>query len=296
MSVNALLKNVILTPFNLLYAVSPRLNAKLLYRLKTGKRLDLDHPKTYNEKLQWIKLYDRNPLMPRCVDKYTVRQYVAEKGLEGLLNELLWSGYDPAEIPFDRLPKAFVIKVTTGSSFNIICRDRDALDREQTVRRLRRWLKARYIPCYGEWFYGKVRPRVIVEALLTNGPGTDALDDYKVYCFNGVPRYISVDSGRFEGKHYKNIYDADWRLQRGCEMAYPAGGADVPRPPCLDALLDAARTLSADFLHARVDFYVVDGRPVFGEITFLNSAGFGRVAPESFARAMGDCLRLPIEE
>ena len=295
MSFNALIKNVVLLPFNLLYRVNPELNARLLFRLKTGQKLHLEAPKTYNEKLQWIKLYDRNPLMPQCVDKYTVRQYVADKGLSGILNHLIWQGYDPREIPFDRLPDQFVIKVTHGSGFNIICRDRRSLNPEKTVAQLRRWLRARYLPCYGEWFYGLERPRVIIEDLLCNSESDDGLDDYKVYCFNGVPRYISVDSGRQNGQHYKNIYNTQWQLQRDCEMAYPSNGVETPAPACLDELLQYAQILSKDFLHARVDFYIVNQKPVFGEITFANSAGFGRVAPESFALAMGNYLKLPIK-
>ncbi len=296
MSFNALVKSALLTPFNLLYKVNPELNAKLLFRLKVGQKLHLDAPRTYNEKLQWIKLYDRNPLMPRCVDKYTVRSYVEGKGLGKLLNTLYWQGEAPRAIPYDALPDGFVIKVTHGSSFNIICRDKSKLDRERTARKLSRWLRAKYLPCYGEWFYGQVRPSIIVEKLLSNHPGTDALDDYKIYCFNGEPRYISVDSGRQTGAHTKNIYDTEWRLQRGWEMAYPSDGVAVPPPKCLDELLDCARTLSADFLHARVDFYVTQDGPVFGEITFANSAGFGRVRPEAFALRMGDCLKLPIDK
>lgn len=296
MSVNALLKNVLLTPFNLLYRVDPTLNARLLYRLKTGERLNLQSPETYNEKLQWIKLYDQNPLMPRCVDKYAVRGYVAEKGLGELLNDLYWEGFDPGELPFDALPDQFVIKVTNGSTFNVICRDKASLDREQTVRRLRRWLRERYLPCYGEWFYGRIRPRVIVEKLLSNSADTEALDDYKIYCFNGVPRFISVDSGRQSGAHIKNIYDTRWHLQKGWEMAYPSDGVEAPPPPCLDRLLECARILSEDFLHVRVDFFVVEGRPVFGELTFANSAGFGRVHPREFALKMGEYLKLPIEK
>ena len=296
MSFNALIKNVLLTPFNLLYRVNPELNAKVLFRLKVGQRLRLDAPKTYNEKLQWIKLYDHNPLMPLCVDKFTVRRHVEDKGLGRLLNQLLWEGEDPEAIPYDDLPDQFVIKVTHGSSFNIICRDKAKLDRQATARRLRRWLRAKYLPCYGEWFYGQVKPRIIVERMLSNHAGTEALDDYKIYCFNGVPRYISVDSGRQTDRHTKNIYDTDWKLQQGWEMAYPSDGVAAPKPPCLDELLEYARVLSEDFLHARVDFYVTDEGPVFGEITFTNSAGFGRVRPEAFALKMGEYLRLPIDK
>ena len=296
MSLNAMTKGALLAPFNILYRISPEANAKLLFRLKTGKKLDLERPETYNEKLQWIKLYDRNPLMVKCADKYTVREYVESKGLGGILNELYFESFDPGEIPFDELPDGFVIKVTHGSSFNIICRDKALLDRDKTVNQLRRWLKAKYLPCYGEWFYGKTRPRVIVEKLLTNQSGTDELDDYKVYCFNGVPRFISVDMGRHGDKHIKNIYDTQWDLKRGWEMAYPSNGVSAPPPECLGRLLECAKALSEDFLHARVDFYVVDGKPVFGEITFCNSAGFGRVHPKEFALEMGRYLKLPFEE
>ena len=284
MKLSPLAKSILLTPFN------------LLYRLKTGETLHLDDPRTFNEKLQWIKLYDGNPLKPLCVDKYTVRQYVADKGLGDTLNALLWEGFDPGDIPFDRLPDQFVIKVTHGSGNNIICRDKSALDRTRTVAKLRRWLKAKYIPCYGEWFYGKVRPRVIVEALLTNDASAATLDDYKIYCFNGVPRVISLDHGRFTDHHYKDVYDADWNLLPGHELAFRCSGKPVPRPACLDRLLACARILSEDFLHVGVDFYVADGRPVFGELTFCDGAGFDPIRPPEFARTLGDWLELPLHE
>ena len=106
---DTLKKRIILTPFNILYKISPKLELKLLFRIKQGYKLNLKNPKTFNEKLQWIKLYDKNPLMPKCVDKYTVREYVKNMGCEDILNELLWEGFNPEEIPFDILPDKFVI-------------------------------------------------------------------------------------------------------------------------------------------------------------------------------------------
>jgi len=287
-----ILKSVILTPFNILYKWNPRLELKLLFRLKCGYKLNLEHPVTYNEKLQWIKLYDHNPLMPKCCDKYTVREYVESKGCGNILNQLIWEGFSPEEIPFPRLPKQCVIKVTHGSTFNIICTDTAMLDFRETVKTCRKWLKAKFLPCYGEWFYGVERPRVIVEKYLDGGP--DGLRDYKVYCFNGKPRYISVDSGTGTSGHYKDIYDTQWNLLEGCEMAYKASGQAEPAPEQLEELLNYARILSEDFLHARVDFYIVDKKVIFGEITFTNSAGFGNISPFKFAKEMGDCLELPI--
>lgn len=289
-----LLKSAILTPFNILYKVNKELELKLLFRMKCGYKLDLKNPKTYNEKIQWIKLNDLNPLMPKCCDKYAVREYVESKGCGDILNQLIWEGFNPADIPFDELPEQFVIKVTHGSTFNIICTDKRKLNREEVISKCNKWLKAKFLEAYGEWFYGIERPRVIVEKFLNDGTGR--LRDYKIYCFNGIPRFIGVDSGDdSKGTHFKDIYDTEWNLIKGYEMAYPNSGVAIEKPKALDDLLKYARILSEDFLHARTDFYIVDGKVVFGEITFSNSAGFGRVAPEEFALKMGSYLKLPIK-
>ncbi len=288
---NNLLKSVILTPFNILYRMDPAKELKVLFRLKCGYELDLENPKTYNEKLQWIKLNDKNPLLPKCCDKYAVREYVESKGCGEILNDLLWEGFNPEEIPFDDLPDKFVIKVTHGSTFNIICKDKSKLDRAKAVKNCQKWLKAKFLEAYGEWFYGVERPRVIVEKYLDDGTGR--LRDYKIYCFNGEPRFIGLDSGdESKGEHYKDIYDTEWNILPGYEMAYPNSGVAVEKPKQLDELLKYARILSSDFLHARVDFYLVDNHVVFGEITFTNSAGFGRVEPKEFALKMGEYLQL----
>lgn len=289
-----LLKSVILTPFNILYKINKELELKLIFRLKCGYKLNLENPKTYNEKIQWIKLYDLNPLMPKCCDKYAVREYVESKGCGDILNELIWQGFDPADIPFDELPEKFVIKVTHGSTFNIICTDKNRLKRNEVISKCNKWLKATFLEAYGEWFYGIEKPRVIVEKFLEDGTGR--LRDYKVYCFNGIPRYIGVDSGDdSKGTHFKDIYDTDWNLIKGYEMAYPNSGVQIEKPEALDELLKYAKILSKDFLHARTDFYIVNGKVIFGEITFSNSAGFGKVEPEQFALKMGDYLELPIK-
>ena len=154
-------KNVLLAPFNLLYKISPELELKLLFRIKQGYRLNLKNPTTYNEKIQWIKLYDKNPLMPKCVDKYMVREYIEKIGCENILNDILWNGFNPDDIPFEKLPNKFVVKVTHGSTFNIICTDKTKLEIEDSKKKLKKWLKEKFIPCYGEWFYGIEKPRII---------------------------------------------------------------------------------------------------------------------------------------
>ena len=133
---NNYIKNIILTPFHILYKVNPVLCTKVLFRLKVKQKLDLKHPITFNQKIQWIKLYDKEPLKPKCVDKYTVRKYIKKTGCEELLNELFWEGYHPEDIPFDKLPDKYVIKVTHGQGMNIICKDTHSLDGNKTAQKM----------------------------------------------------------------------------------------------------------------------------------------------------------------
>lgn len=288
---NTLTKNIILFPFNCLYKINPELELKLMFRLKQGYSLDLKNPKTYNQKLQWIKLYDHNELMPPCCDKYTVRDYVKGMGCGEILNELYWHGENPDDIPYDTLPDQFVIKVTHGSTFNIIVKDKRKLDRQETASKLRKWLKAEFIACYGEWFYGKVKPRIIVEKYLEDS-NSQELRDYKIFCFNGKAGFIDVHTGRFS-EHKRNVYDLNWNFLDDVYLKYDHD-APIPRPSVLDELLQYAEKLSRPFLHARVDFFIVNDKIYFGEITFTNGAGFDRIKPYSFDKKMGDLLNLSV--
>ena len=285
-----LLKNVILTPFNLLYRVSPKLTLQILFRLKVGYPLNLDDPKTYNEKLQWIKLYDHNPLMPKCCDKFLVRDYVKSKGCGEILNELLWEGFDPKEIPFDDLPKKFVIKATHGSTFNIICTDKSKLDRKETISKCQKWLKTKFLLAYGEWYYGCEKPRIIVEKYLDNLTGM-LPEDYKVFCFNGEPAYVAVDTDR-STQHKRNFYDLEWNFLSDVNTHFDHD-TPIEKPTELDALLKYARILSESFHHVRVDFYIIKGQIIFGELNFANGAGFSPIRPVSFDYKLGSLLHLP---
>ena len=287
-----LTKNLILTPFNLLYKISPKLDLKLLFWLKLRYRLNLENPVTYNEKLQWIKLNDKNPLMPRCCDKYAVRQYIESKGYGHILNGLLWQGFDPADIPFDTLPERFVVKVTHGSTFNIICTDKSKLDRADVIAKCKKWLKAKFLPCYGEWFYGIEKPRVIVEEFLEGDNGMP-LFDYKFFCFNGEPKMAYIDTWK-DGEHTINAYDMDCNLFKGVRLGYPNDDeTQVEKPACWEEMKQIARDLSKDFLHVRVDFYYTHGKIYFGELTFTKGAGFGKIEPHDFDVKMGNWLTLP---
>ena len=291
MTVNNHIKNIILFPMNVLYKINPVFCTKIMFRLKIGEKLDLNNPVTYNQKLQWIKLYIKDPIIGKCVDKYLVREYVKNAGCEELLNDLLWQGFDPRDIPFDNLPDKFVIKITSGQGMNIICKDKSKLDRCKTVRKLRRWIKEKYLPCYGEWFYGQERPRVIVEKFLGNEKDEEPID-YKVFCFNGEPKLIDVHTGRFT-QHKRNFYDLKWNVIRGVGIKYPTDENEiVPCPECLEIMLDYARKLSEPFVHVRVDFYIVDNRVYFGELTFTNGAGFDPVYPREFDELLGSYIVL----
>lgn len=291
---NTTTKNLLLAPLNLLYKISPKTELKLLFKLKQGYSLNLKNPQTFNEKLQWIKLYDKNPLMPKCVDKYTVREYVESVGCGEILNELLWQGFNPDDIPFDKLPNKFVIKVTHGSTFNIICTDKSKLDQEKTKAQLKKWLKAKFLPCYGEWFYGVEKPRIIIEKYIESKNG---IKDYKVFCFNGKPKCIGVYSDRqINGKPRQELYNLNWELIKEHTGNYDLPKTLTPRPEVLEQLLDYSKKLSKDFKHVRVDFFIEDGKIYFGELTFTSSAGFGKFSSETFAKKMGSWLKLPIRE
>lgn len=288
-----LLKSVILTPLNILYRINPKLELEILFRLKCGYKLNLAHPRTYNEKIQWIKLYDKNPLMTKCCDKFAVREYVRSKGYGDILNELIWEGFNPEEIPFDKLPKKFVIKVTHGSTFNIICKNKAALNRNEVISKCRKWLSAKFLEAYGEWFYGVERPRVIVEKFL-DGDNGEALFDYKIFCFNGIPKMVYIDTWK-DGNHHINAYDIDLNYIKGVELGYPNDETTlIKKPDRWNEMVEIAKKLSEDFLHVRVDFYYTHGRIYFGELTFTKGAGFGKIKPIEFDYKMGDWLALPI--
>ena len=291
---NTMVKNVVLAPFNVLYAVSPSLCLRALFRLKQGYSLNLDDPKTFSEKIQWIKLNDRNPLMPRCADKYEVRGYVEECGCGRYLNELLWHGDDPAQIPFDELPEKYVVKVTHGSTFNVIVDGTEPVDRDEVVAKCRKWLKAKFLPCYGEWFYGRsggVEPSIVVERFI-EPEGDYGLDDYKVFVMNGKAVVTLVCSGRTSDGHFEDCFDVGWRHIDDVDMGYPNSCDSIVEPECYEEMIDVAEKLGAPFTHARVDFYVAGGGLIFGEITFTSGSGFDRFHPREFDEWLGEKLVL----
>ena len=285
-----LTKSLILTPLNILYSVSPKLTLKILFRIKHGRKLDLSNPKSYSEKIQWIKLYYKNPILPKLVDKYTVREYV-EKKCPGILNELIWQGFNPEKIPWNKLPEKCVIKVTHGSGLNIICNNTKLINKKNIKKTLNKWLGYKFIKCYGEWFYGIEKPRIIIEKFIES---KEDLKDYKIFCFNGVPYYIGVYSNRQSNKKpSQEIYDTKWNLLNCFTGAYKHPDKLTPKPKQLKKVLEYAKALSAGFPHVRVDFYIEKDKIYFGELTFTSGAGFDTITPYKFDLEMGDKMELP---
>lgn len=292
---NYKIKKAILMPMNIAYRINPALETRVMFFLKNGYKLNLNNPITFNEKIQWIKFHDKNDKMTRCSDKFEVRKYVAECGCSEILNPLLWEGYHPEDIPFEALPNQFVIKVTHGSGFNVICKDKHEINIKKVKKNLSFWLKERYLPCYGEWFYGIVKPRIIIEEYIV-GKTELPPDDYKIYCFNGKPKVIQVHRDRYN-MHKMKLYDTNWNAIRNVSMKYSCDSEiEIEKPKKLEQLLEYARILSSPFYHARVDFYIVNNSIIFGEITFTDGAGFDRITPYTFDVTLGEYLKLPLDK
>jgi len=289
------LKKFLLLPFNILYKINPAAEIKLLFWLKNKTKLNLKQPTTYLDKINWLKLFYRNDLMPLCADKYHARKYVKENGFGEYLPQLYWSGFEPKNIPWDELPNSFVIKVTSGSGGNIICRDKERLNKKKTECALRKWLNRKYFPCYGEWMYGKVKPRIIVEEFLVDKANIVPID-YKLFCFNGLNNdvgCIAVDLGRFVS-HKRNIYDNEWNFLNYVSFGFDTSPDNIhPKPLQYDQMREIAQRLSAPFPHARIDFFVIEDRFYIGEITFFNGAGYDLITPVSYNKKMGEWIELP---
>lgn len=294
-------KNIIKSPkarkkiLDILCFLPDRTMLKIQYRIKLGRKLDLKNPQRFTEKLQWYKLYYRNPLMRRCVDKYTVRKYVEQKGLKNILVPLI-KKYDSIEaINLDELPDKFVMKTTNGGGgLNVIvCNDKSKMNLEEVKKTLESCDPVFKNNSGGrEWAYYGLRRRIIVEKLLINEQNLNAgIDDYKIFCYGGVPEYIIVDIDRYIG-HKRNFYDTKWNnlyIESDC----PKADREIPRPENLDRMLQIAAILSEDFPYVRVDLYNIDGEIYFGELTFYPWSGYVQYTPDSFDFELGNKFILP---
>lgn len=285
---------VALRDLKLMHLLNDEQYTKLSYRVRMGKKLNLSHPKLYNEKVQWLKLYDHNPIYTTLVDKYAVKDYVKKKiGEQYIIPTLdVWDSFD--SIDFDSLPNQFVLKTTHGGGNTgiVICRDKQKFDKKSAKAIIVRSLKRDAYLVSREWPYKNVPRRIIAEEYMEDKK-TGELRDYKFFCFDGEPKVLFVASERQRREEpCFDFFDTDYKhLDLRC--SHPL--ADVPpeKPESFEEMLVLAKKLSEGFPHVRVDLYEINGRPYFGELTLYHWEGLMPFYPESWNEIFGNWLILP---
>ena len=267
-----------------------------LYRATFGKDLNLENPQTFNEKLQWLKLYDRKPVYTTMVDKYAAKEYVADKiGEEYIIPTLgVWDKFD--DIDFDALPDQFVLKCTHDSGGLAICKDKKTFDIEAARKKINRCLKRNYYYIFREWPYKDIKPRIIAEKYMVDESGYE-LKDYKIFCFDGQPKimFIATDRANPEEETKFDFFDMEFNhlpFQNG----HPNAKKPIMQPKGFEKMKELAAKLSAGIPQVRVDFYDIDGKVYFGELTFSHWSGFVPFDPEEWDYKLGSWIDLPQKE
>lgn len=268
---------------------------KMRFRISHDKKLNLENPCTYSEKLQWLKLYDRNPLYTTLVDKYAVKEYIAQKLGKDYVIPLVGGGIfsNADEIDFSSLPNRFVLKCTHCSGGNIVCKDKSLFNVERTIKYLNNNLNRSNYIVTKEWPYKNVHPRIICEEYIEDESGYE-LKDYKFLCFNGVPKIMFVATGRYDrtvGTSF-DFYDMDFN-HLSLIQGHPNSPKKISKPKGFDEMKRIATELSKGIPHVRVDLYDVNGKIYFGEMTFFHFSGFTPFVPEEWDYKLGEWLELP---
>ena len=267
---------------------------KNIFRAGHDYDLNLKEPSTYSDKLNWLKLYYRNPLMPIVADKYKVRSYLQKLGYDYLLNDMIGVWDNINDIDINSLPDKFVLKTTHGSGPNWIqiVKDKKKINWFWQKKIMNQWLKNSIEWMGGEWHYGEMKPRIIAEKFIEDRKGQ--LIDYKIHCFNGKAAFVMVCVGRVEGNLKFYCMTPDWELlrinQNGCEAPE---GFKPEKPESIDEMVRIAEDLSKPFPVVRMDFYDLEGKIVFGEFTFFESGGFDRGYTYEGQKIVGKMINLP---
>jgi hypothetical protein len=259
------------------------------FRDVIGRNPNLADPQTFNEKIQWLKLHWRDELALRCADKAAAREYVAERVGPHVLNRSYGVFRRVSDIPWEDLPRQFVMKATHASGWNLICEDRESMDWRSVRTTVALWLRRSHFWKTREWVYKDIPPGILIEEYLRPGKGLVPFD-YKVFCFNGRPMYIQVDMGRYE-RHTRNLYDTSWRLLP-VSIKRPSDRSATPERPPLPKLLTYSAALAEPFPHVRVDWFLWDGELRFGEMTFFHGSGHESFSPAEWDLEFGRQLDL----
>lgn len=265
---------------------------KRRFHAARGYYMDFDNPQTFSEKLQWLKLHDHNPFYTTLVDKVEVKQYIKEKIGERYLIPTLGVWNRAEDISFESLPSQFVLKCTHDSHGLVICKDKSKLDVKAARSKLDTALKSSYYLTFREWPYKNVKPRILAEPYMSNNG--DELIDYKVHCFNGKAKLVLVCAGRFAATGLtEDFYDCEWNHLNMKRPKVPNTTVQQEKPEQLDEMIQIAEKLSRDIPFVRVDFYIIGGNVVFGEMTFFPASGFTPFVPDEWDETLGNWLELP---
>lgn len=264
----------------------------IIFRPEMGYAPNFDAPRSFNEKMQWLKLYDRKPEYSRMVDKYGVREHVAEKIGEGYLIPLVGGPWNsPEEIDFDALPEQFVLKTTHDSGGVIVCRDKSSFNTENAKRWLGGRLGRNYFWGGREWPYKNVQPRIIAEKYMQDEDSLN-LPVYKILCFGGHPRIFQTIQNDKTQQESIDYFDVNWNLL-DMRQSYPNSPVPIAKPDTLDEMLRLAERLSEGHAFLRTDFYNINGKVYFSEITFYSDGGFGKFDPPEWDEKLGSWIELP---
>ena len=280
------------TRFDMYHDMPDEEYLKRIFHYKMGYALHLDNPTTFNEKLQWLKLYDRKPEYTAMVDKYEMKSYISEHiGEQYIIPTIgVWNHFD--EIDFDKLPEQFVLKCTHDSGGLSICKDKSIWNKSVAKEKLEKSLKRNYYYAGREWPYKNVQPRILAEKFMSNH-GKDLID-FKVHNFNGIPKVILVCAERFSDEQYtQDFFDCEWNHLPVKRPKAPNATMKMQKPACLQEMLEISRILSKNIPFLRTDFYIIEDRLYIGELTFSPASGFIPFEPESFDYELGSYLKLP---
>ena len=265
--------------------ISPELNTRMYYRTSQKKKLNLQNPVYFNEKILWLKL--KNDLVKQCSDKYAVRDYVMKKGCGETLNLLLKVYNSADEIKMEDLPKRFALKLNYGCTYNIICTDKSQFDLIAAKKQLNKWMKSHYYLIHSEMQYKGVKRRILLEQYIENQDGAFP-DDFKFYCFDGEPKYLLHCTDRNVSHAEKTFCEISGKI---VPFRTDCSNKGFVMPECYQDMLQVCRKLSKGFPFVRVDLYDSDGKVVFGELTFSPAGGTGKYTEEG-SKLLGDLIHI----